>query len=229
MKRLLKYLPLLLLLNSCWKEVSPDINISVSGYVVDSVKNKNMKNVKVVILGYKYSICLMCFSQQNYDTIKSISTNNDGTFSTSFITDGKEDAYRIFVTGTKSDNYIPLNSHRGIDLKIGSNSNIRLQVREFTKLKAHIIVNNYNYDTLELSDNNYYNFLRSPVFYHKHSIDTVLITNVLPMTKVNFIFSKGIYYTNNELWRLTLDTISVTNEDTTYYSKTINTLQLKKE
>jgi len=230
MIRFIKYLPILFILTSCWKEVSPNINISVSGYVVDTVKNKNIKNVKVVILGYKYSICLLCFNHQLYDTVKSIRTNDNGTFSMSFITNGKSDAYRIVVDRPKDDNYTLTNIEKGnkVELKVGNNANIRLQVREFTKLKAHVKILNNPYDTLYL-DMNFYNKYQDNAFYKKHSIDTTITFNVLPMSKETLQFSTWIKSKNYELWSLTLDTITLKMDDTTFYSKTINILQLKKE
>ena len=218
MIRLLQIILIVCLFNSCDK-IKPNITVTASGYVIDTVKNKNVSGVTIEVLACKAAIR---FSAPHYDSITSVITNNKGQYSISFISNDKDNFYKIRIGGSNKENYTTAISQYEASLNIGENNGIRLQAREFTRLKAHIIIYNNKYDSLQLGGDNFYNnFYNSIDFFQKHSIDTIIIFKVLPMSKEKFTFSRP----NNMLWSFMLDSINIRMDDTTYYSKTINILQ----
>ena len=80
---------ILITIASCRKPIPPDIQISASGIAIDTVKNKKLANATVYVRGCNYNFYgLFC-----HDSVTSIKTNMDGSFSLSFLTDGKYRSY----------------------------------------------------------------------------------------------------------------------------------------
>lgn len=208
---------ILLLFHSCRKPIPSELNISASGFVSDTVKNKVLKSATVEVGG----LHLTFYGLSGGDSITSTLTDKNGFFNLNFITDGKYYAYRIVVKPMPNDIYVSDNSRNSVaDLKIGNNPNLHLKARELNYLKERIIVNQNPYDTLHI-----YNSYDGFKFYNHHQFDTTLLFKVLPMATNYFYYYTWDSKLGRERWQS--DTLRIEMADTTYYTKNINKLELK--
>jgi hypothetical protein len=223
MKKLLFYLAIFFLFISCEKNIETNIKISASGFVFDSIRNKNLSDISVFILGYKH----IFMNNPEVDTITSAKTNIDGFFTMNFVTNGKSDSYYLAISSQKVNKlsyYIP---EKEKHLKIGENTNIKVIAIGLIKMNVHLKINNNPYNSIIIYDNNYFDVIG---FENLSHIDTTIVFSAIPMNKFNLKFYSYIYSKQNnrtEYWELSLDTIDVKLSDTSYLIN-IDTLKLKK-
>jgi hypothetical protein len=218
MKSLVIFLMITVLFSSCRKPIPGDIKISASGFVIDTVKNKLLSGAVVEIDGSYLNL----FGLTGGDSVTSTTTDRNGNFFLSFITDGKFYAYNIRVRPMRDDNFtrdISRNSNK--EVKTGENNDLRLKARELNFLKETLIIDQNPYDTLAI-----WNSYDISHFYNKHKIDTVLYFLVLPMAKNYFFFHTWDSKIGRERLQI-LDTLDIKMADTTYFTKHINNLEIK--
>ncbi|MBA3675237.1 MAG: hypothetical protein H0W75_09855 [Chitinophagaceae bacterium] len=210
MKRIFLTLSIAGLLFSCAKDIKKGTQISVSGFLVDTVKNKNLPFAKVYLVG-----CINNFSGSTfcYDYLDSTTTDINGNFSINYRAEGKSVNYVLEVA---NDNNYGDNLFQQFPFANNS-SNVRLKSQELNFLKLNLKVDFNRYDTFYI--------------YPSHgvskrligrSIDTTVLLKVLPNDK-NIITYQIMAIRNDSgaIYRRLRDTLNVGLADTTNTSKRI--------
>ena len=210
MKRIFLQLCIAGLLFSCAKDVKKGTKISVSGFLVDTVKNKNLSFAKIYLVGCKNNFSGSTFC---YDYLDSALTDINGNFSISYRTEGKSIDYVLEV---KNDNNFGDNLFQQFHFTNNS-SNIRLKCQELNFLKLNLKVDFNHYDTFYIYPS--HGFSKRLIGLN---FDTTVLLKVLPNNK-NIIMYQIMSIGNDSgaIYRRLRDTLNVGLSDTTVTSKRI--------
>jgi hypothetical protein len=212
MVRFIMLLIVLSLFASCYKTLPGGIDVTVTGFVVDTVKTKYLPKATVIVWG-----CNGGMFSSFCDSVTSAKTDADGKFALNFTTDGKYAWYSAAVEPMADDRYT--NDYYGnpdAAIKMGENKNVRLKARELNILWAKITILENPFDTLLIS--NYYSMIW---IYNHRRIDTILSLQVLPMCLNHIGYS--IWDSKHLKYRTLKDTMTVNMADTTFYTRVFNT------
>lgn len=215
MNKLFLSLFIAVLFFSCVKEIKKGIQISVSGFLVDTVKNKNLGFAKIYLVGCKHSL----YVTSCYVNLDSATTDINGNFSINYRAEGNSTGYVLEVA---KDNNFSDNLYQQYHFDNNS-SNVRLKSQELNFLKLNLKVDFNGYDTLYVMPS--HGFSKTLI---GRSIDTTVLLKVLPNYE-NIITYRILSLGNDSgaIQRRVRDTLSIGLIDTTITSRRIfNTHQM---
>jgi hypothetical protein len=188
---------------SCIKKVPVNILTTVNGTVWDPVKNKNLKNARVVV---RECANLVLYGISCAHEIDSARSDSNGGFKFSFRSDGKYVDYEVMVSYDENfDLSVP------VKLIAGQVNNITIQTRELNYLRSHITMTQNPFGQMvSLSRNTRHVF---PGTF----CDTVVYHKVLPNALNQIIYS--VWDTNLGKYRMLIDTLQTGMIDTTNYTR----------
>ena len=168
MKRIFLILSIVGLLFACAKDVKKGTQILVSGFLVDTVKSKNLAFAKVYLVGCKNNFSGSTFC---YDYLDSATTDLNGNFSINYRAEGNSVSYVLEVA---KDNNYGNNIFQQFSFA-NSSVNVRLKSQELNFLKLNLKVDFNRYDTFYIFSSN--GFSKRLI---GRSIDTTVLLKVLP-------------------------------------------------
>lgn len=192
-----------ILFSSCLKKNPDNIVTTVKGTVWDPVKNKNLKNARVVILGCANLVLYGISCAHEVDSARS---DSNGEFNISFKSDGKYVDYEATVSF--DENFyqsIP------VKLKTGVENNIKIQTRELNYLRSHITMTQNPFGTMVTLSRNMRHIIPGTF------CDTIVYHKVLPNASNQIIYS--VWDTNIGKYRRIIDTIQAGMIDTLNYTR----------
>lgn len=227
----------LFFITACRKKISEGTLIQASGYVIDSVKNKRLPNVKIFLFGAKATFYGIYYTVGPLDSTMS---DNNGNFSLTYNAEGNSIDYALIidyvqkVDNTSQVNYVMDINHRLHKFNYSHElNNVAVNARELNYLRVNLKIDANPYDTLYFDMySNYGAFaLHNRIFGAK--ADTSFLTRYLPNATTYFyykILSAPKRAGDTGVYRLLLDSIPPGANDTLVFSKTIhstNDLPLK--
>lgn len=220
---------ILLFLVSCRKEVPKGQLIQANGYVVDSVKNKRLSNVKVYLYGGHATFYGVFYTVGPLDSVVS---DKDGNFSLQYRAEGNSVDYALAIGNvvyggfSGQTDYVIDISHPIYTFNYSHQlNNVTLKARELNYAIVNLKVLSNPYDTLFLDVNS-----TQGEFFLRHqfigpSIDTSILTRYLPdATNVMEykILSTRVADSATMFLRRMPDTLPPATQDTILISKVIN-------
>lgn len=169
---------------SCRKPIEQGKIITVSGTVVDSIKNKKLSNAKVYLYGARSNFYGIAYIEGPFD---SATTDNSGRFSIRYVAEGQSTDYGVTLSRTEygpwfinQSNYVadPYQYIYKLNYK-KSVSNAVVRGRELNYLKIHLQVFNNPFDSFYVIS-----YYFDPVLIKGQTIDTTLILRHLPNERV---------------------------------------------
>jgi hypothetical protein len=199
------------LLLSCVKDIKKGTLISVSGFLVDTVKNKNLAFAKIYLVGGKVRASNGVIYY--YDYVDSTTSDNNGKFSIKYKAEGNNVGYVLEVA---SDDNFSSSEYQQFTFA-NNETNVRLKSQELNFLKLNVRVDFNRYDTFYI-----YPYRGTYKRLIGRSLDTTIMLKVLPQS--TNIITFGIMSLGNDsgaIFRRLRDTLSIGLSDTTTYSKRI--------
>ncbi|TCC94464.1 hypothetical protein EZ428_06745 [Pedobacter frigiditerrae] len=191
------------------KKVKPGIATSVSGFAIDSAKNKRLANASVVIYGCR--INSMNGSRLCADSVIGAKTDLKGDFNMSFVSDGNYIGYDVEIS-YYDKNYERKNS---VKLNPGVKNSVILSAIELSNLKLDLkILSN---PIGEISVHSW----KTSYFLKGTSNDVILNFKVYPNVKndVHLI----VWDPKIGRYRKIIENVSIGLLDTTTYQKIVQT------
>lgn len=219
----------LFFLTACRKNVSEGTLIRSSGYVIDSVKNKRLPNVKIFLFGGQSSFSGVYYTEGPLDS--TISDNN-GNFSLTYHAEGNSTDYALTINyvdkvdNTSQINYVMDINHPLYKFKYSHElNNVAISARELNYARVNLKINANPYDTLYFEMyTNYREFtLRNRII--GTTVDTSFLTRYLPYATNSSdykILSRPKRAGDSAVYRNLSDTIPPGANDTIVISKTIH-------
>lgn len=217
MKRIFLTLFISVLLFSCAKDVKKGTRISVSGFLVDTVKNKNIAFAKIYLVGGKVAFSNGMTYYYNY--VDSTKSDINGKFSINYRAEGNSVGYVLEVA---SDNNFSSGEYEQFTFT-NNETNVRLKTQELNFLRLNLKVDFNRYDTFYIYPS--HGFSRRLI---GRSIDTTVLLKVLPNNR-NIITYQIMSIGNDSgaIYRRLRDTLNIGLTDTTITTKRIlNTYQM---
>ncbi len=228
-------------MSDCKKTIPMENVISVSGIVMDTVKNKPLPFAKVYVLAQvQYGRGYYKFDKE----VANFFSDKDGKFSFSFNNTSSDSLFAYALAlgivmnsplysdyYSSQENYVvdtdnPLSYFNSFNDK----TNIVVKGRELNYTKLHLKVLSNPFDTLTLR------FVANFDFHTVigNSVDTTLILRTIPNHRNDFEYwiysfkdTVGLGAGSYPRWRMLRDTLNIQLADTTYSNKTIvNTLSI---
>ncbi|MGB3007347.1 MAG: hypothetical protein WBC06_12605 [Chitinophagaceae bacterium] len=195
---------------SCAKDIKKGTQINVSGFVIDTVKNKNLPFAKVYLVGCKNNFSGSTFC---YDFLDSSTTDINGNFTINYRAEGNSVRYVLEVA---NDNNYGNNLYQ--QLYFNNNStNVRLKSQELNFLKLNLKVDFNLYDTVYLFPS--HGLSKRLV---GRSLDTTIYLKVIPNNKNTLQYCiTALGRDTSVIIRRATDTLNIGLADTTNYSKRI--------
>ncbi len=200
-------LVILSLLISCVKDIKKGTHIVVSGFLTDTVKNKNLSFAKVYLVGCKNGF----YRRSCLDYLDSAITDANGNFSIYYRAEGKSVEYVLEVA---EDNNYSDNLFKQFPF-VNNSVGVRLKSQELNFLQLKLKVDYNRYDTLYI-----YPAHGTGKRLIGRSLDTTLTLKVLPLNQN--IIAYRIFSVGNDsgaIFRMLIDTLNIGSADTTTYSK----------
>lgn len=191
------------------KKVKPGISTSVSGFAIDSVKNKRLANASVVIYGCK--INSMNGSRLCADSLVGVKTDLKGDFNISFVSDGNYIGYNAEIS-YNDINYQPKNS---VKLNTGVKNSVILSAIELSILKLDLKILSNPIGEISARSSKTSHFLKG------NSNDVILYFKVYPNMKNDVHLA--VWDSKIGRYRRIIENISIESLDTTTYQKIIQT------
>jgi hypothetical protein len=197
---------------SCAKDIKKGTPITVSGFVLDTVKNKALPFVKIYLVGGKVRGSNGMTYYYNY--VDSTNSDMNGNFSIDYKAEGSSVDYVLEVA---NDNNYGTNTYQQFYFSNNS-KNVRLKTQELNFLKLNLKIEHNPYDTFYIypSQGTYKRLLGG-------TIDTTVLIKVLPNNS-NLISYRIMSVGNDSgaVYRKIVDTVFCDIRDTTNLSKTIS-------
>jgi hypothetical protein len=202
---------------SCVKDVKRGTKVNVSGYVIDTVKNKRLSAAKVYLVGCKHN-----FSNGSINCtqrLDSAMTDINGDFTINYSAEGNSVEYVLEVA---KDNKYSYEGYEQFPFSAGA-ANIKLKSQELNFLRLALKVNTNPYDTLFLYPSHGFG-----ARIISRTIDTSIILKVLPNNRNILTYQIiAIGRDSGAVYRRLRDTFNIGLVDTTFAAKTIlNTYQM---
>lgn len=216
MRHLLLFLVFILFL-SCVKDVKRGTKVNVSGYVIDTVKNKRLPAANVYLVGCKHNFSNgSIYCSQRLD---SATTDLNGNFTINYYAEGKSVDYVLEVA---KDNKYSYEGYEQTPFSLGA-TNIKLKAQELNFLRLALKVNTNPYDTLFLYPSHGFG-----ARIISRTIDTSIVLKVLTNNRNILTYQIiAIGRDSGAVYRRLRDTFNIGLVDTTFAAKTIlNTYQM---
>jgi hypothetical protein len=199
------------LLSSCAKDIKKGTRIFASGFVIDTVKNKNLAFAKVYLVGGKVRGSNGVTYYYNY--VDSTLTDVNGNFSIDYKAERNSVDYVLEVA---SDDKFGSNEYQQFQFE-NNETNVRLKSQELNFLKLNLKVDFNRYDTFYIYPS--HGFTKRLI---GRSIDTAVLLKVLP-NNANTITYRIMSIGNDSgaIYRKITDTLNIGLTDTTNISKRI--------
>ena len=211
MTKVILIIAAIFLFSSCAKNIDKGTPIRVSGFVVDTVKNKRLSNAKIYLVGghVRGSNGVTYF----YTYVDSTLSDGNGNFSFNYKADGKSVDYVLEVA---SDNNHSPAQYEQYHFAYNS-TDVRLIAQELNFLKLNLKVDYNRYDTFYV----YSNYAYQTQLLGR-SIDATVYLKVLPNNE-NVVTYQILYRGSDTsiLFRTLRDTMNVGLTDTTTITKRI--------
>ncbi|WP_316785527.1 hypothetical protein [Pedobacter frigiditerrae] len=191
------------------KKVKPGISTSVSGFAIDSAKNKRLANASVVIYGCR--INSMNGTRLCADSLIGIKTDVKGDFDMSFVSDGKYIGYDVEIS-YNDINYEPKNS---VKLNPGVKNSVILSAIELSNLKLDLKILSNPIGEISVRSS------KTSYFLKGSSNDVVLYFKVYPNVKNDIHLT--VWDPKIGRYRKIIENISIGLLDTTTYQKIVQT------
>ena len=211
MKRIFLTLFISCLLFSCAKDIKKGTQISVSGFLVDTVKNKNLAFAKIYLVGGKVRGSNGVTYYYNY--VDSTTSDINGNFSINYRAEGNSVGYVLEVA---SDDKFSSGDYQQFAFA-NNETNVRLKSQELNFLKLNLKVDFNRYDTFYVYPS--HGFSKRLI---GRSVDTIVLLKVLP-NNANTITYRIMSIGNDSgaIYRKIIDTLNIGLTDTTNISKRI--------
>jgi hypothetical protein len=211
MKKIYLTLFVAVLLFSCAKDIKKGTRISARGFVIDTVKNKNLAFAKIYLVGGK--VRASNGVTYYYNHVDSTLSDINGNFSFDYRAEGNSVDYVLEVA---SDDKYSSNQYQQIPF-VNNETNVRLKSQELNFLKLNLKVDFNRYDTFYVYP--------SHGFYKRligRSIDTTILLKVLP-NNTNSITYRVMSIGNDSgaIYRRLIDTLNIGLTDTTNHTRRI--------
>ena len=215
---------------ACRKKISEGTLIQASGYVIDSVKNKRLPNVKIFLFGGKATFFYgMHYTEGPLDSAMS---DNNGNFSLTYNAEGNSIDYALTINyvqkvdNTSQVNYVMDFNHPLYKFNYGHElTNVAISARELNYARVNLKIDANPYDTLyfDMYSNHGEFTLRNRITGTK--ADTSFLTRYLPNATNYFdyrILSAPKRAGDSAVHRDLSDSIPPGANDTIMISKTIH-------
>ena len=211
MKKIFSTLFVTLLLFSCAKDIKKGTRITARGFVIDTVKNKNLAFAKVYLVGGKVRGSNGVTYYYNY--VDSAVSDINGNFTIDYKAEGNSVDYVLEVA---SDEKFSNADYQQFPFA-NNETNVRLKSQELNFLKLNLKVDFNRYDTFYVYPS--YGYSRRLI---GRSIDTTILLKVLP-NNTNTITYRIMSIGNDSgaIYRRLIDTLNIGLTDTTNHSKRI--------
>lgn len=229
---------LIMTIDSCWTDIPKGKEISISGYIIDTVKNKRLPYAEIFLIPGKLNFenGTAFYGGSPLDSVQS---DSSGNFSLHYITEEEKFDYALELGGpgfnglntysyyvnTGGSNYVIDFNHAVYPLQhILHLQNIILKARELNYAKLHIKILSNPYDTLYVKVYTPYREFYLQYLLSGNQIDTTLLTRLLPEAANLITYNTLPLPDSTQNIRILTDTINATLTDTTVIDKTIKSI-----
>ena len=213
---------------SCRKEVQQGQIIKANGFVIDSIKNKKLPNVKMYLFGGKQTFYGVYYTIGPLDSTVS---DNNGNFSIKYAAEGKSIDYALMIgklgyggySYQGNINYVVDVTHSVYPFNYTYElKDVAIKARElnYTKIALRVLYNPY--DTFYIRIFPPYGQFYLSYLIKGQNIDTVIYTRTLPNFQNNISYcAEKNRPDSGSVSRKITDTLNTNLQDTLSVTKTI--------
>lgn len=197
-----------LALINCFDYMPEPANTKVRGQVYDSVKQKMLGDVQVVVYECRNSystVALNCYSLVAFGV-----TNESGRYKIEFDARDKSDGYVVAVSNDAS-----FHDTARKKVRPGFENFVTLYARETNHLKVRLKIENNSVGPIYMVS-----AFGNETMIPQHTRDTIVYGRVLPKTE-NHLITFRVYDAASRTSRRSEDFLNIDMSDTTYFEKSI--------
>ncbi|MBC7863223.1 MAG: hypothetical protein IAF38_09625, partial [Bacteroidia bacterium] len=224
------FICIFILLASCAQKKIPEGQlINVNGFVIDTVKNKRLSDVKIYLVSGNSYNSMHAGGWDWMRVVDSALTDRAGNFKFQYTSEGESEDYAVSIEKTIRDNNASVTNDGYPVYAFNKAPEIKdkaIYVRELNIAKIHLKIIDNPYDTLIIDVYNYTNS-RKNYFVIGKNVDTTLLLNCLVPQRKNNIYYKYSFFRELQIMRANRSSVTVLDSvfpglaDTSVLNRTI--------